>query len=312
MNVAMNNTSCCPNCGGGGKNILEIPETFSGHRFSLHACDSCELIYTYPFPSDALLRDIYSGEYWTREKATQKQGTIGDLVNWFNEIRLAATVKPLLQRLPYGASILEVGCGSGQLAKYLKRKGYGVEVTDISNEILEEIRKESGIFGYCGSLEEISFPHQFDGIVFNNVLEHLPNPLSAMEKAYHLLTPQGLIFIEVPNIAGLQFRLLRGSWYHLAIPAHLFHFSFPSLQKLARKASLEITWHSTFSVRTSAAGYVASIFPALEPTKLRQHWSKFRLLSYLFLQMSFLPLALGEAMAGKGAVIRALCTRKPQ
>ena len=312
MNVAINDTTCCPSCGGPGKPILDIPEIFNGHRFSLHACDSCELIYTYPLPSDGLLRDIYSGEYWTREKTTQKQGTIGGLVNWFNEIRLAATVKPLLQRLPSGASILEVGCGSGQLAKYLKRKGYGVEVTDISREILEEIRESSGIFGYCGSLEEISFPHQYNGIIFNNVLEHLPNPLSSLKKANHLLTPQGLIFVEVPNIAGLQFRLLCESWYHLAIPAHLFHFSPRSLQKLAREASLDITWHSTFSIRTSAAGYVASIFPALQPTRLRQHWSKFRLLSYLFLQMSFLPLAFGEAMAGKGAVIRALCRRKPQ
>ncbi len=312
MNACLKDTACCPICGESGKPILEIPEIYNGHRFSLHFCHPCGLTFTYPFPSEALLRDIYSGEYWIREKTTRKQGTIAGLVNWFNEIRLAATVQPLLQRLPSGASILEVGCGSGQLAKYLKRKGYGVEVTDISHEILEEIRASSGIIGYCGSLEEISFPHHYDGIIFNNVLEHLPNPLSSMKKAGQLLTPRGLIFIEVPNIAGLQFRLLRGSWYHLAIPAHLFHFSLPSLQKVARKASLDTIWHSTFSIRTSAAGYVASIFPALQPVKIRQHWSKFRLFSYLFLQITFLPLALGEAVVGKGAVIRALCRRKPQ
>jgi len=310
MNAAITDTTNCPSCGEPGKLFLEIPYTFDGHRFSLHACDSCELIYTYPFPSDALLREIYSGEYWTREKTTQKQGSIGGLVNWFNEIRLAATVQPLLQRLPSGASILEVGCGSGQLAKYLKRKGYGIEVTDISREILKEIRESFGIAGYCGSLEAIDFPHDYDAIIFNNVLEHLTDPRKALEVAGQLLTSKGLVFAEVPNIASIQFRLFRDSWFPLQIPEHLFHFSPNTLQKTAWQASLKMIWHSTFSPRISAAGYPASIFPALRPEQIRRSWSKKSLFLYLSLQIAFLPLALLEAWIGRGSAIRALFTKE--
>lgn len=309
MNTATKYRAYCPICGGLGKSFYDIRDAFNGHRFSLQACDSCGLVYTHPFPSDAMLQAIYAGEYWTREKTTQTLGIIGALVNRFNEIRLAATVRPLLRRLHSEAFILEVGCGSGQLAKYLKRKGYGIEVTDINCEILEEIRKSSGIPGYCGSLEAIEFPHEYDAIIFNNVLEHLPNPRKTLARAGNLLTSNGFVFAEVPNISSIQFRLLRGSWFPLQIPEHLFHFSPGTLQRLARQAHLRMIWLSTFSPRISAAGYPASIFPRLRPEQIRRSWSKKALFLYLSLQTAFFPLALFEAWLGRGSAIRAIFTK---
>jgi 2-polyprenyl-3-methyl-5-hydroxy-6-metoxy-1,4-benzoquinol methylase len=245
-----------------------------------------------------------------RERAVKEQGAIARLVHSFNELRLAATIKPLLRRLPPCAHILEVGCGSGQLAAYLKKKDLNVEVTDISQDILEEIKGVYGITGYCGGLEDIRFPHAYDAIIFNNVLEHLPDPVKTLRTAEQLLKTQGLMFIEVPNIGSLQFKIFGKSWYHLAIPGHLFHFSTSGLEKIAHLASLERIWLSTFSPRTSAAGYAASISPHLRPEKIRLSWSKLHLFLYLGLQMFILPLALAEALAGKGSAIRVLFRKK--
>ncbi len=312
--IKMNNLSCetsnCPVCGQQGKFTLDFPHAFHGHHFSLHTCDACGLFYTFPQPSDELLSKIYAGEYWARESAIQKRGAMGLLVHKFNEVRLAATVKPLIRRLPARASILEVGCGSGHLAAYLKRKGYNVEVTDINQDILDEIKSVYGITGYCGRIEDIRFSNVFDAVIFNNVLEHLPNPVRTLQKTSQLLAPQGLVFLEVPNIASLQFRLFRSSWFPLQIPEHLFHFSPKSLQVVALPASLERIWYSTFSPRISAAGYAASILPALRPNKIRLTWSKLHLLLYLGLQLLFLPVAAAEALAGKGSAVRVLYEKK--
>jgi 2-polyprenyl-3-methyl-5-hydroxy-6-metoxy-1,4-benzoquinol methylase len=278
----------------------------------LHSCEACGLGYTFPTPSDELLNNIYSGEYWMRERTVRKESSIVRLVHKFNELRLVATVRHLLRRLTTGALILEVGCGSGQLAVYLKKKGYNVEVTDISQDILEEIKRLHGIEGYCGSLEEIEFSHTYDAIIFNNVLEHLPDPVQALKRAEQLLTPRGLVFLEVPNIAGFQFKLFRRFWFPLQIPQHLFHFSPSSLQEIAHQASLGKIWCSTFSPRIASAGYVASIFPALRPDKIRLSWSKLHLFLYLGLQAFFLPLVLVEALAGKGSAIRVLYKKKSQ
>ena len=192
----------------------------------------------------------------------------------------------------------------------MKKKGFNVEVTDISRDILEEIKGLHGINGYCGGLEDIPFSHAYDAIIFNNVLEHLPDPIKTLRAAKQILKNQGLIFMEVPNIASLQFKIFGKSWYHLAIPGHLFHFSLSGLQKIADQASLERIWHSTFSPRTSAAGYAASISPNLRPEKIRLSWSTLHLFLYLGLQMFFLPLALAEALAGKGSAIRVLYGNK--
>jgi 2-polyprenyl-3-methyl-5-hydroxy-6-metoxy-1,4-benzoquinol methylase len=302
--------SHCPICGQSGRLRLDFPQTLHGHRFSLHSCNACGLGYTFPTPPEELLEKIYSGEYWMREKTVQKQGAVLRLVHKFNELRLVATIKPLLRRLKPGAFILEVGSGSGQVAAYLKRTGYHVEVTDISQDILNEIKRLHGIDGYCGSLEEIGFSHVYDAIILNNVLEHLPDPVQTLKRAEQLLTPRGLVFIEVPNIASFQFKLFRKFWFPLQIPQHLFHFSPASLQEIAHQASLGKIWCSTFSPRISSAGYVASIFPGLRPERIRLSWSKLHLFLYLGLQTFFLPLALTEARAGKGSAIRALFQKK--
>jgi SAM-dependent methyltransferase len=289
---------------------MDFSETFQGQRFSLHTCGSCNLIYTYPIPTDKLLDNIYSGEYWSREKPIGKIKGAVSLVNKFNELRLAATIRPLLRRLPKGASILDVGSGSGQLASYLKKKGYKVEVADIDREIIEEVRDLYGITGYVGDFHIIDPPHKYDAVVFNNVLEHLKDPAGALVRAARLLKPEGLVFIEVPNIESFQFGLFGKSWFPLRIPEHLFHFSPRSLDNIAQKASLENVWLSTFSPRISPAGYVASLFPALRPERIRQSWSKPRLFIYLILQAMFLPIAMVEAAVHRGSAIRVVYRKK--
>ena len=302
--------SNCPVCDQPGRLKMNFSQTFHGRCFSLHSCNVCGLSYTFPTPTEDLLEKMYSGEYWMRGKTVQEQGEIGRLVSKFNEIRLVATIRPLLRRLKPAAFILEVGSGSGQLAAYLKKKGFNVEVTDISMDILEEIKRLYGIEGYCGSLEEIEFPHLYDAVILNNVLEHLPNPVQTLKRAQQLLTPRGLVFVEVPNIASFQFKIFKRSWFPLQIPQHLFHFSPASLQVISHQASLGTIWCSTFSPRISSAGYVASIFPGLRPETIRLPWSKLHLFLYLGLQMFFLPLALAEALAGKGSAIRVLFRKK--
>ena len=310
MNNISNKTSKCPVCGQLGKLKLFFPQKFYNYYFSVHICNTCSLCYTFPKPPEEILQEIYTGEYWAMESTIQKKGAIARLVHKFNEIRLVATVKPLLRLLPKRASILEVGCGSGQLATYLKQKGYNVEVTDVNQDILDEVENLYGINGYCGHLSNISLSRVYDGIIFNNVLEHLPDPINTLIHAKQLLTPQGLVFLEVPNIASFQFTLFQKAWFPLQIPEHLFHFSPQSLQNMALQASLNEVWSSTFSPRTSAAGYVASLFPVLRPEKIRESWSKLKLFLYLGLQAFFLPLAFIEALAGKGSTIRVLYQKK--
>jgi 2-polyprenyl-3-methyl-5-hydroxy-6-metoxy-1,4-benzoquinol methylase len=302
--------STCPLCKGEGKLMLNLSKLYFGQKFSIHICDVCEMCYTFPFPSDDLLENIYSGDYWLRKKNDGKGGVISNLVDKFNQLRLAMTIRPLLKRLPPGASILEVGCGNGQLAWYLKRRGFKIQVTDVSRDILDEVWKLYGINGYCGNLDHVDSSRSYDAIIFNNVLEHLRSPLQTLKVTRKLMNPGGIIYIEVPNIKSLQFGLFHEYWYGLAIPEHLLHFSSQSLRIIALEEHLQMVWSSTFSPRFSAAGYVVSLFPSLRPDNMRKPSTRWKLFPYLCLQMLFLPLAYIESLAGLGASIRVLYRRQ--
>lgn len=306
-----NLTSNCPQCFSQGTLYQKIIHSVYGQHYDIYKCSSCSVCYTFPFPSTELLTSIYSGKYWLRGKKANSPGNLTGVVQSFNRARLAAMVRPLAKRLKPGDRILEVGCGSGQLAIYLRQSGFDVEVTDISEGILSEIAKHHNIHGYCGDLNEISFDGAlYNSVIFNNVLEHLEDPENNLKIASKILKQDGLIFIEVPNIDSFQFKLFRQKWFPLQLPQHLFHFSPDSLQIITQNTDLEKIWLSTFSPRVSAAGYVASLFPFLSPDRLRHSMSKPLLILYLALQFAFFPIAYIESLFGYGSAIRAIYRKK--
>jgi 2-polyprenyl-3-methyl-5-hydroxy-6-metoxy-1,4-benzoquinol methylase len=295
----------CPLCNQHADRFLDIPRSGNARHYAIHHCPSCKACFTHPFPTQDDLDRIYSGQYWARETSLRGKNAIGRTVELFNNMRLAMLIRPLLQRLPRGASVLEVGCGSGHLATHIKQCGFDIEVTDISNDILQEVQSLHNIPGYCGNIEEITFHRQYDAIIFNNVLEHLHAPDRAIATASNLLSAGGIIFIEVPNIDSYQFNFFKAKWFHLRIPQHLYHFTSESLDNIMHQFALKRTWLSTYSPRTSAAGYAASLSPSLQPAQLRRSWSLPRLFLYLMIQISVMPIVFFESLRGKGGVLRA-------
>ncbi len=89
---------------------------------------------------------------------------------------------PLAQRLAeslsVGATILDLGAGSGRNALFFARKGFQVTAVDISPHGLERLvvtAKEQGLLlkTICADISEFKFGEQFDAIVCFFVLHHL-------------------------------------------------------------------------------------------------------------------------------------------
>jgi SAM-dependent methyltransferase len=82
---------------------------------------------------------------------------------------------------------------------------------------------------------------QVDVVTMVHVLEHCPSPADTLFHLRKVLKPNGLIYIEVPNVNSLRARLggsfLKPLWTHdperyLAFPIHLFYFHPFSLRRL--------------------------------------------------------------------------------
>ena len=81
-------------------------------------------------------------------------------------------------------NVLDAGCGEGYVYRAMKKRGYSGKWTgyDISPEAIEYARHESPeVEWQTAGVERLPFPDRsFDLVLSSEVLEHLPDPRSAV------------------------------------------------------------------------------------------------------------------------------------
>src|SRR5207247_5592873 len=105
------------------------------------------------------------------------------------------TLKFLESHIPVGATILEVGCGEGQVACELLKRGYHVSGLDSDPEVVASAQAH-GVPAVVASWPKFASSVSFDAIAFTRSLHNI-NPLGeAIARARELLNPGGLLLIE--------------------------------------------------------------------------------------------------------------------
>jgi 2-polyprenyl-3-methyl-5-hydroxy-6-metoxy-1,4-benzoquinol methylase len=112
--------------------------------------------------------------------------------------------------------VLEVGCSGGYFGATVRTQGHtvwGVEPDYESSQTAKEVLD----FAFNGTLDDFYKQHEnekFDVIVFGDVLEHFPDPSSALEDVKAILNNNGAIVASVPNVSHITVRamLLEGRW----------------------------------------------------------------------------------------------------
>jgi 2-polyprenyl-3-methyl-5-hydroxy-6-metoxy-1,4-benzoquinol methylase len=104
-------------------------------------------------------------------------------------------------------NILSVGCGWGATeAKLVQR---GVRVVGIPlDSIISESAKSRGVEVVCPNFDgakDTLKNENFDCIVFNNVLQHLTNPVKVLAEYGELLEEKGYMVVTVPNFRYLKY-----------------------------------------------------------------------------------------------------------
>lgn len=115
----------------------------------------------------------------------------------------------LAECVPKNKKILDVGCATGNMGKYLiEQKGATVYGLDISSKAIQQASKVLNK-AVCLNIEKKSVPFKelFDVILFGDVLEHLFDPMNMLKKIKKNLKKNGLIICSIPNIANIEIRL---------------------------------------------------------------------------------------------------------
>jgi SAM-dependent methyltransferase len=232
----MDGSPClCPVCG------RELPDIAlfardkwfgRGQTFELHACSDCRLAVTHPQPSVSQLEFYYPTEYQSWRHPNRSLRLVRDLT-----ARLRASLPPWGPFRRRGAgSMLDVGCGRGDLLLRFAEAGWSATGLDISESAVQAAR-ELGVQASVGTIDTAPLPDaSFDLVVMNHALEHLHDPVGAFGHAHRLLRDGGSLIVAVPNWDSRLRRWFGTNWMPLEVPRHLTHFSPKALHLAAAQA----------------------------------------------------------------------------
>ena len=158
----------------------------------------------------------------------------------------------ILALIPRSAKmILDVGCSTGQLGLEVKRRNLAT-VTGIElDSKMATVAKENLDKVIVGNVETLTIAdhlskHDFDCIIFGDILEHLRDPWSILKEFRDYLTDKGVIVASIPNVRHYStiINLLRGDWPYrkrgIHDKTHLRFFTLNQIDRMFSSARLRI------------------------------------------------------------------------
>jgi len=144
--------------------------------------------------------------------------------DWY--IRNYATI---IEEKTYGRKLLDVGYAVDHVIQNMRKRGWVATGIDIvENDLI------------TGDFETFDFgTSKFDLLWMGDVLQCFNQPLKALQKAYDLLYPDGLMFIVTPNTDLIRDSKIQ-DWGHWDIETNRHFFSLGLLKKMINKISPEI------------------------------------------------------------------------
>jgi methionine biosynthesis protein MetW len=157
---------------------------------------------------------------------------------------LADSHRAIVEAVPRGARVLDVGCASGHLAVALvAERACTVVGLEVDAAAAAEARTRGIEVREADVEREGLDAHGFDAVVFGDVLEHLRDPAGVLRQA----RAAPLAVVSLPNIAHWTARraLLRGRFpqedFGLFDRTHVRFFTRATAHALAREAGFDIT-----------------------------------------------------------------------
>jgi SAM-dependent methyltransferase len=102
----------------------------------------------------------------------------------------------------FSGKALDIGCSTAVLLSQLQNNGWSVLGLDPSDKCIQISKQKLNVDVIKGffSVELLKKESPFDLIVLSHVLEHLVNPNVVIDEIRELLSDDGLLYIEVPNL----------------------------------------------------------------------------------------------------------------
>jgi 2-polyprenyl-3-methyl-5-hydroxy-6-metoxy-1,4-benzoquinol methylase len=222
-------------------------------------CRCCGSFTQVPMPESKVLSSYYPSRYHSFLPA-----------NFFSRLRQSFRIGRLKKSaadLTFKKSLLDFGCGQGLFLDTLAEtfpegRFFGYEISD-HNE--REVRYDNRVTIYRGDSDFFwqELP-SIDIVTMNHVIEHLPEPLRALEKVHAKLAPGGVLDGQTPNADSIERRLFKNRWSGFHSPRHTVVFSAIGLETMLRTAGFKTVAVTSGFNPASWAVSLRSIFQDLD------------------------------------------------
>jgi SAM-dependent methyltransferase len=215
--------------------------TVSGHA-DLYACERCGTVQQPDLPTGAELHELYRDmrdDAYLAEEAGRR--------------RTAQRLLDAIERHAPRGRMLEVGCGHGLLLDEARGRGWQVEGLEIADASREHARDALGLDVKPDTLDDFEPSGAYHAVVLADVLEHLDDPVGALDRIARLLAPGGIALIVTPDPASRTARLAGSRWWGY-LPSHTYLIPHATLRGLLRDAGLDTVEERHFW-RTFSFGY---------------------------------------------------------
>ncbi len=223
---------------------------------SVVRCGGCGLVYTD-------LEETIAETFW-KEPRPEKL----DREDFYWDTARAGVYEEVLSLLApspadaRGRRVLDVGCGKGYFLHRAAARGFEPWGRELSPHAVRFARDRLGLPNVTqGRIEDAGYPKGFfHAITLWDVIEHLPDPGPVLGAAADLLAPEGILFVQTPNIT-----------FHLPYAHAKRALAFMPRFKRSRKHLLEARHHlvqfsrATLSRMLARSGFRETVFHVLSP-----------------------------------------------
>ncbi len=228
----------CPVCDSEKKHLAKVI-----YNIGYNVCDSCGMFY-----ADTQLTQDELNRYYTKDSVGLEQTYTDKSTYQYRSEKISFSKIEFISDFirPRQKRWLDVGSGMGDVVYNLKKRGFHVRGLELNKKSVKFAKEIFGLELEPKTISEVldeKGTGSFDVVSYFGVLEHIPDPLKEISYASQLLSPGGLLILEVPNSQSfssiIDMHFPNSVIRHMVPPEHIMLFSKKALLILAQKFNLE-------------------------------------------------------------------------
>lgn len=161
----------------------------------------------------------------------------------------------LAKRYAHNGNVLDIGAGSGDLVKSLRREGMNAVGFEPSVRA-RAVAAAKGI-GLLDTYPETV--NAFKLVTMYHVLEHVPDVVFQLKRVHGLLENNGHLILALPNYKSFDARYFKKFWAGYDVPRHLYHFDRTAVHVVCKDyfevIKTKSMWFDSFYVSILSARY---------------------------------------------------------